>query len=410
MTRRSRGTEISGDTTRARAAHVLDRILRGGAYSNVVVRSETSDLDERDRRFVQHLVFETLRHLRRIDAMLEEVSSRPLDRLDPHVLAVLRIATEEIVFAGTPPHAAVDGAVTAARSLAGERSTGFVNGVLRTVATASLPEGSGDVDDLAPWIVETLTKQWGGDDAAAFAAAVNREPRIGVRRRVQGPELGTAVDGISGSELVSDPSIVARSVASGAAVVVDPASVAVGNAVEVEPGMAVLDLAAAPGGKTWHLWDAMAGDGLLVAADRHPRRLQSARRRLPDGIEWVRADALAPPFRPDTFDRVLLDAPCTGLGTLRRRPEIRHRLRPTSPSEMGRLQRRLLERALPLVRRGGRLVYSVCTVFDAETVDVVAGLGSRAPDGIPGRSLSGGVLLAPHVTDTDGMFIAVFDR
>jgi len=189
--------------------------------------------------------------------------------------------------------------------------------------------------------------------------------------------------------------------------VADPASTAVGLAVAAEPGMAVADLAAAPGGKTWHVWDQLEGEGLLIAADRHPRRLASARRRLPAGIQWLVADAAAPPLRSAAFDRVLLDAPCTGLGTLRRRPEIRHRIRPASPAELGARQRRMLEAALALVKKGGRLVYSVCTLFREETVDVVSGLKAAAPAGLPGETIDGGLLLAPHLTGTDGMFISV---
>jgi 16S rRNA (cytosine967-C5)-methyltransferase len=127
-------------------------------------------------------------------------------------------------------------------------------------------------------------------------------------------------------------------------------------------------------------------------------------------VEWVLADAEHPPFGRQTFDKVLLDAPCTGLGTLRRRPEIRHRLDPEAPRAYGSLQRTLLERALDLVLPGGRLVYSVCTVFPEETTEVVAGLGGRAPSGLEGTPLGDGVLLAPHITGTDGMYISVFDR
>jgi 16S rRNA (cytosine967-C5)-methyltransferase len=127
-------------------------------------------------------------------------------------------------------------------------------------------------------------------------------------------------------------------------------------------------------------------------------------------VHWVIGDALQPPFARGSFDRVLLDAPCTGLGTLRRRPEIRHRLDADSAANAGRVQRRMLEAAISLVRPGGRLVYSVCTITPDETVGVVAGIGSRSPESLPGSPLEGGLLLAPHVTGSDGMFIAVVDR
>ena len=152
---------------------------------------------------------------------------------------------------------------------------------------------------------------------------------------------------------------------------------------------------------------------MIVAMDRNAGRIATAKRRLlrlDADVCWVIGDATTPPFERESFDRILLDAPCTGLGTLRRRPEIRHRLRPESAAEAGHLQRQMLDAAVSLLRPGGRLVYSVCTVTPEETVDVVADIGSHAPENLPGHGIAGGVLLAPHVTGSDGMFIAVIDR
>ena len=138
--------------------------------------------------------------------------------------------------------------------------------------------------------------------------------------------------------------------------------------------------------------------------------MQSARRRLlRHGADpsWVVADGRRLPFEASTFDRVLLDAPCTGLGTLRRRPEIRHRLQEDSPARAGELQRELLEAALTVVRRGGVVTYAVCTVFPEETIEVVADLAAEPPTGLPGRPFGKGWLLGPHLTDSDGMFISL---
>ncbi|MEA3511130.1 MAG: methyltransferase domain-containing protein, partial [Actinomycetota bacterium] len=162
-----------------------------------------------------------------------------------------------------------------------------------------------------------------------------------------------------------------------------------------------------------HLSDLLGGQGTIVGMDRNAGRLASAQRRLVRlGADawWVIGDAMKPPFARASFDRILLDAPCTGLGTLRRRPEIRHRLRPESAAEAGRVQRQMLEAAISLLRPGGRLVYSVCTVTPEETANVVAGIDSHAPEGLPGSAIDGGILLAPHVSASDGMFVAVIDR
>jgi 16S rRNA (cytosine967-C5)-methyltransferase len=185
----------------------------------------------------------------------------------------------------------------------------------------------------------------------------------------------------------------------------DAASIAVGNAVAATSGMRVIDLAAAPGGKTSHLFDQVGENGLVIAADSHRRRVSDARRRVP-GARWVVADANVLPFRGLTFDRVLLDAPCSGLGTLRRRPEIRFRVTEAEVRRLATMQQGMLEKAMELVAPGGQLVYSVCTITPQETIEVVEGRGFEPPS-IPGSVWGDGRLLAPHLTGTDGMFVAL---
>ena len=124
-------------------------------------------------------------------------------------------------------------------------------------------------------------------------------------------------------------------------------------------------------------------------------------------VPWVVADGRQSPFRESAFDAVLLDAPCTGLGTLRRRPEIRFKSSPADIARLAALQEALLESAVRLVRPGGRVVYSVCTVTEAETVRIVEGFEASPPEGLPGEVRGKGLLLAPHLTGTDGMFISV---
>ena len=195
------------------------------------------------------------------------------------------------------------------------------------------------------------------------------------------------------------------------AIVQDAASVAVVEALGVSSEDRVLEVGAAPGGKTLAIRDRRPAD--LVSVDLHPRRIRKAARRLaragyPRG--WVRADGVRLPFRNGGFDKVLVDAPCTGLGTLRRRPEVRLRVTESDRNRLAALQQQLLDQALEMVRPGGRLVYSVCTLTSAETLEIVAGRGGRPPTLLPGLTVDSGLLLAPHLTGTDGMFIAVFDR
>lgn len=404
-----------GVEARAVAADLLRRIVDEGAYSNVVIRTGTQDLQRQDVLFVQRLVYTAIRYLNRIDRTIDERISRPVDDT---VRSVLRIGVAEILFADAEPHAAVDSAVESVRVLDNPRAAGFVNGVLRNViryGEPALPDGPpGEAlrYGVPGWLFDDLVAAYGDDWARAFLEASNRATRVGVRRRSGAPP-GERIPGIEDAFLVEDVAEHRKAIASGNLVIADPSSTAVVAALDPRPGDRVVDLAAAPGGKALHLWDRINGVGMVIAMDRHPRRAATAQRRLERlkvAIPWVIGDAAVPPFRAASFDRVLLDAPCTGLGTLRRRPEIRHRVDPTSASAAGLLQRSMVEAALALVRPGGRLIYSVCTVTPEETVDVVAGLDARAPADIPGARLDGGVLLAPHDTGSDGMFIAVIDR
>jgi 16S rRNA (cytosine967-C5)-methyltransferase len=195
----------------------------------------------------------------------------------------------------------------------------------------------------------------------------------------------------------------------------DEGSQLVAAAVDAQPGDRVLDVCAAPGGKATAL---VAEGAIVIAADMRPSRLtllSSNRERLdisPSDMQIVGADGTAPPFRPHSFDRVLLDAPCSGLGALRRRPDARWRIAQKDIDELVQLQRQLFTQAIALVRPGGELVYSVCTITAAETSELDAWAGQTFPDLIarpveqsPWTSLGRGALLLPQDAGTDGMYI-----
>lgn len=399
-----------GVATRLRAAELVERVLGDGEHSNVMLAT-ADDLTAENRAAIQRLVLDTLRWLPRTDAVLGVVSSRPLAKLDPIVRNGLRVGVTELHLGGAH-HGVVDSTVEAVRRGGAPRAAGFVNAVLRRVTRGETP------DDLPhplavgcpPWIFDRLAAAWGHEDAEAYLAATMLPAAIGVRMRPGAPTPAEPAVGIPGAGHVGSREEVVA--AEGKLVVMDPASTAVVLAVGAGSGQAVLDVAAAPGNKTAALWDEMDGKGVLVAMDRSPHRLRIAAHRMHQmGVhaEWMLADGTRPPLRARSFDRILLDAPCTGLGTLRRRPEIKLRLDTTSPERMAAVQRRLLAAALPLLKPGGRLVYSVCTVFPEETIELAAEFGGRPPEGLPGRIWEGGLLLAPHLTGTDAMFISVMD-
>lgn len=395
-----------GAETRVRAARVVGRTLREGAWSGVAADQESGGLDPQDAAFLRAAAFGVMRHLERIDQILAEASARPLSEVDPAVHDLLRVAAWELTEARTPTHAAVHTAVEATRRAGRGRAAGFVNAVLRRLAgEAGRPRSRAGELAVPSWLLEITDQAWGEEESAAFWAASANDAPVGVRLRpgADPPPGAQPVPGIPGAVTVERPPV------GEGWVIQDPASVAVGLGVGAQPGERVLDAAAAPGGKTLHLLDLTAPEGVVVAMDLHPRRVRAGARRVP-AAHWVRGDAARPPFRAAGFQRVLLDAPCTGLGTLRRRPELRHKVTPSEVARLAALQRSMVAACLRLLAPGGRLVYSVCTVTPAETVEVVAGLGFRPPEGLPGRRWEDGWLLAPHLTGTDGMFIAVHDR
>ena len=396
-----------GVEARLVAAGLVGRVVRGGAWSNVVLRH--LDLQPDDARLVRHLVYGALRNLGRLDRAIAGLSRRPISAIDDDLRDVLRVAFHEVLFGRTAGHAVPDMAVESARARGYNRAAGFVNALVRNLqrhGEPTPPSGTAEAFGLPEWLVDDLVSAWGEGPALAFAEAGHKDAPVTFRMEAGGcPPTGVLPTAVTGA--YCHP---ANRVPSGA-VVQDPASLAVVQAMGVGPGDHVLEVGAAPGGKTLAIWD--REPDLLVALDIHARRIRRAWKRTAGygfGGWWVRADGGRLPFRRATFDQVLVDAPCTGLGTLRRRPEICFRVSMGDRDRLAVLQRRMLEEALEAVRPGGRVVYAVCTVTSAETVRVVAGLGGRPPNGLPGLHLDGGLLMGPHLTDTDGMFISVVDR
>lgn len=385
---------------RLAAARAVGRVLRSGAWSNVVVRAE-AESHRADLPTVQGLVLAVLRHRPLIDRVVGDAAGRRIEKIDRDVLDVIRVAAAEIIAERTPVPLVVDGAVHAVRQLS-PRAAGFANAVMRRISERSpVPESLDDIG-VPEFVDSALRHVVEPAEVDAFWQASQESPPVGLRS-AERPGGARPVAGIPGAWLWTEGMPPAE------VPVQDPASVAVGNLVAPPPGGWVLDSAAAPGGKTAHLVEQVGPSGQVVATDLHGRRVRDAARRVP-AAHWLVADGTAPPFVESRFDAVLVDAPCTGLGTLRRRPELRERVTPDGMARLAAVQRLMLEQALRLVRPGGRVVYSVCTVTPAETIDVVAGLGGKAPTGLPGRPYGDGWLMAPHLGPTDGMFVAVFER
>jgi 16S rRNA (cytosine967-C5)-methyltransferase len=364
-------------------AVALEALLRigEGAYANLVLPPllARSGLDERDRGFVTELVYGTTRMLRACDWLLERFLYR---EVDDDVAAILRLGAYQLVFLQTPPHAAVGETV----ALASGRTKGLVNAVLRKVADAGPPRAEDWPDDATrlsypDWIVERLVEDLGRDLALAALATMNESPKVTVRE-----------DGY----------------------VQDEASQRVAALVGAGEGERVADLCAAPGGKA--TWLAGDGAGVVAAGDVNPTRTglvaDNARRLGRAAVAPYVGDGRRAPFRPGTFDRVLLDAPCSGLGVLRRRPDARWRVSPEDVDDLVALQHELLDEAARLVRPGGHLVYSVCTLTTAESEGIDRWLIGAHPElepepapEEPWAPLGRGARLLPQSIGSDGMYV-----
>lgn len=364
-------------TARRLAWDALRRIDADGAYANLVLGPmlDRSGLSDQDRRFATELVYGTTRMRRACDALVDRFVASPPE---PAIRSLLRLGAYQLAIAGVAPHAAVSETV----AIAPKRVRGFVNAVLRRVADTPMVWPSEYTRLSYPdWIGELLTAELGADDARAAMERMNEPASVTLR-----------TDGY----------------------VQDASSQWVAAAVAARPGERVLDTCSAPGGKA----TALAATGARVtAADVRPHRIRLVADnadRLGIDLETVVADATAPPFEPGSFDAVLVDAPCSGLGALRRRPDARWRIRPGDVADLARLQREIIAASAPLVRPGGRLVYSVCTLTAAESIDHPIPDGFEIDDGAPPigswRTFGHGWRVLPQDADTDGMVLVRLRR
>ncbi len=425
--------------SRTLAIRALVRI-EDGAYANVVLPAllRESTLAPRDRAQVTEWVYGTVRMQRALDFQLGPCLDRPLAKLDPPVRAGLRLGAYQLTH-GIAAHAAVGETVTA-MSKVSPRAKGFVNAVLRKFSGAGppwpLPTGD-DVESIATrasmpnWIVERLVADLGPPDAAAALAAVNQPGVVTLRVNPQratpdavARELETAGVVVARGALIPDDLLVTGTgdiralpaVREGRATPQDQASHAVARAVGAQPGERILEVGAAPGGKSTAMAEAMGDTGLVVGVDRNAARTrmiaEGAARLGLHAVAPIVADGMELPFADGSFDRVLVDAPCSGLGVLRRRPEARWRLVARTIDQLARIQPLLVEAASRVVRPGGVLVYSVCTLTRAETVAVDEWAGDALPawgalpiPGPPWAPVGRGARLAPNAADTDGMYV-----
>jgi len=448
------------DVPRAAAYDVLKAVRVDGAYTNLVLPSvlRSHALAGRDAAFTTELVSGTIRRQATYDAIIQACLDRP--RVEAKVLDALRLGAHQLLAMRVPTHAAISTTVDLVRAKVGRGPAGFVNAVLRRVAEHDLeewvrrvaPDPTDDPLGFAAiayshprWVVGGLRdalvrSQGGAGDLDALLMADNAPPKVMLVAR---PGLATADELVAAGgqagrlspyavELGGGDPAAIPAVSEGRAGVQDEGSqlvaLALANAPVTGRDERWLDVCAGPGGKSALLASLAAGRGaLLLASERQHHRaglvVRGTRASGAGMLGVVTADGTRPAWQPGTFDRILVDAPCSGVGALRRRPESRWRRTPADVKELVPLQRALLDNALESVRTGGVVVYATCSPLLPETAEIVeAVLAARddvrlldARSALPGvpdvtGPVPGTLQLWPHVHGTDAMFIALFGR
>jgi 16S rRNA (cytosine967-C5)-methyltransferase len=386
------------------AFEVLRRVDQG-AYADLTLdaRLNRGGMAQRDRALATELVYGVLRQRGRLDFALSRFCQRPLTQLEADLLAILRLGAYQLLCLDrVPARAAVHESVELARRIGLERLTGFINGVLRSLDrgrdTIPWPAQDGDplphlIDGLSlpPWLAKRWLAELGAGQAQALGEAMLQPPPFALRAntlrigrdqlleafRQAGHSVLPTSFAPEGLVLTGRADAPLPGAEEGWFQVQDEASMLIAHLLQPQAGEAILDGCSAPGGKTTHMAALTGNASRILALDLHPKRLelvrQGAARLGCQGIDHRVWDLTGPPtfLAAGSFDRVLVDAPCSGLGVLRRNPESRWRRIEADIVELARLQRRMLENVAPLLRPGGVLVYSLCTITPEETEGVV---------------------------------------
>jgi 16S rRNA (cytosine967-C5)-methyltransferase len=391
-------------TAREVAYVVVRRSLDEGAYTDRAFtgEAERARLSTRDRAFAMHLAYGTVQRRRTLDEALVALAGRRPERLEHALAHALRLGTYELLFAHTPPSAAVNESVALVRRVVGQRATGLANAVLRRVSEGgaawlaalsdSTPGEAAVRHSLPDWLCELWFSAYGAERARSLCEASNAPPEVCLRpnplraapgeveERLRSGGVGFRHDEQTGALVLDGPLEEAgvQLLGAGLAVAQSRASILAAARVGAAPGMRVLDLCAAPGGKTSQL---AATGAQVTAVELRPGRagaLRDTLTRLGASVEVVEADART--VAGGNYDAILLDAPCSGNGVLAGRPDARWRRSEADVEELAQLQTELIAHAQTLRAPGGRLVYSVCTLSPDENERAVLAAGAGPLD------------------------------
>jgi 16S rRNA (cytosine967-C5)-methyltransferase len=429
---------------RGLAREVLRRVEQSGAYASLALAAalDRAELSGADKALCTELVYGVLRHRLRLDRALGAYAPRGLGKLSPGALVALRVGAYQLLLLRVPAHAAVDDAVGAVNQVSGPEVSRFANAVLRKLAAEGEPPRTStdviseleEVHSMPRWLGKRLRHTLGDEECKLAAEAMNRPAPVTLRVSIDKLTREQLVDQLAAER--PDASVVPstwapdavllrgggapeqlKAFVDGMCTVQDVAAQLVARMCGAEPGEVILDACSGVGGKSTHL--AQLARGVHIdAADLSRRKLDLAddtARRLGLTINTIECDlAEIPPGKlRDGYDRVLLDAPCSGLGVLRRHPESKWRRKDEDVAELAALQKRMLDALVSHVRPGGLLVYSVCTFTEEEGTRQMQSFLARHPEfsveppvGIPCLDGKGYLRTWPHLHDADAFFAA----
>lgn len=426
------------------------------AYSNIALNKyfSASELRDIDKAFITEIVYGTVKWKLFLDRVIASYSNIKMEKLSPWILNILRLGAYQLLkMSKVPQSAACNESVKLAGKYGHKASQGYVNAVLRSIARggadAAIPERSKDLTgylsvmySYPKWLTQMYVDLFGAEAAESLLDAGNKTPETSVRTntlRISRDKLIEllnedgieAVRGRYAEEAVTIKSHVSfaglKAFREGLFQVQDESSMLPARVLAPEPGETVLDACSAPGGKTTHIAQLMNNKGTIIARDVHEHKLRlvnEAARRL--GIDIIRTEltdaAVEAPKDAGVFDRVLLDAPCTGLGIIRRKPDIKWARETKEMKSISQLQRILIRNVSKAVKPGGVMVYSTCTILPSENADVVNefvnanhefeldDIKAYLPHALAKHSQNGMLQLYPDRDGIDGFFIARIRR
>ena len=445
---------MNSKNAREQAAELLTAIEKDKTYAQLLLKDALSASDAKDKSFITEIVYGTLKYRLKLDYIINQFSKTPVHKMKPFVRNIIRMSVYQMLFLDkVPVSAVINEAVKIIKKRKFGTLSGFVNGVLRQIernkAEIVYPDQESHLADylsifysIPEWIIKAWLKKYDAETVEKICAALNERARVCIRVNTlkttieelqtifekenllyeSGAFLKEAMHIKNVDNLQASPSF-----KKGLWTVQDESAMLVAYIVDPQPGERVLDLCSAPGGKSIHMAELMKNEGEIISADVHEHKLELIQK----SAERMGISIIYPVLQDGTilnkayveaFDRILLDAPCSGLGIIKRKPDIRYNKAAEDIKEIALLQRKLADCAVKYLKENGRLVYSTCTLSEAENEEMVryiekhlglelCEITGRVPEILrPYIKNKGALEILPYVAGTDGFFIACFKK